>query len=86
LGLEWLVWWLGAVVRPRTLPDATELTVRGGPLLQRATAAVNISAAFRIVDRLRECRRLLEGSAAPQLVVEALLIELVAAVRTRGVA
>jgi DNA polymerase-3 subunit delta' len=86
LRLDWLECWLAALVRARTLPDATELTVRGGPLLQRATAAVNISAAFRIVDRLRECRRLLEGSAAPQLVVEALLIELVAAVRTRGVA
>jgi len=36
--------------------------------------------AFHLVDRLREARRLLEGSAAPQLVVEALLIELRAAV------
>jgi hypothetical protein len=39
-----------------------------------------------MVDRLREGRRLLEGSAAPQLVVEALLIELKAAFRSRGVA
>jgi hypothetical protein len=43
-------------------------------------------AAFRFVDRLRESRRLLEGSAAAQLVVEALLIELAAAFRNRGVA
>jgi hypothetical protein len=31
--------------------------------------------AFRLVDRLREARRLLEGNAAPQLVVEALLVD-----------
>jgi len=35
---------------------------------------------------LRESRRLLEGNAAPQLLIEALLIELKAAVRRRGVA
>jgi len=84
--LDWLESWLAELLRVRTLPDATQLTVPGGPLLQRATAEVNISAAFRIVDRLRECRRLLEGSAAPQLLIEALLIELVAAVRSKGVA
>jgi hypothetical protein len=39
-----------------------------------------------MVDRLREARRLLEGSAAPQLVIEALLVELVAAFRRKGVA
>jgi DNA polymerase-3 subunit delta' len=84
--LDWLEAWLGRSVRAEALPDATCLTVSGGPLLQRAAAEVNISAAFRMVDRLRECRRLLEGSAAPQLVVEALLIELKAAIRRRGVA
>lgn len=84
--LDWLESWLGAVVRARAAPDATRLTVPGGPLLQRAAAEVNITAAFRMVDRLRESRRLLEGSAAPQLVVEALLIELKAAFRRRGVA
>ena len=83
---DWLESWLGAVVRGRAAPDATRLTVPGGPLLQRAAAEVNITAAFRMVDRLRESRRLLEGSAAPQLVVEALLIELKAAFRRRGVA
>jgi hypothetical protein len=36
---------------------------------------VNISAAFQLVDRVREVRRLLEGSAAPQLLIEALLVE-----------
>jgi hypothetical protein len=55
-------------------------------LLQRAAAEVNITAAFRLIDRVRECRRLLEGSAAAALVVEALLIELLAATRRRGVA
>jgi hypothetical protein len=73
-------------VRVQALPDATRLTVPGGPLLQRAAAEVNITAAFRMLDRVRESRRLLEGSAAPQLVVEALLIELKAAIRRKGVA
>jgi hypothetical protein len=73
-------------VRGQALPDATRLTVPGGSLLQRTAAEVNITAAFRILDRLRESRRLLEGSAAPQLVVEALLIELKATIRRRGVA
>jgi len=84
--LGWLEAWLGQLVRWRALPDATHLTVPGGPLLQRAAAEVNITAAFRLIDRVRECRRLLEGSAAPALVVEALLIELLAATRRRGVA
>jgi hypothetical protein len=84
--LDWLEGWLGQVVRARTLPDATGLTVPGGPLLQRAAAEVNITATFRMLDRMREGRRLLEGSAAPQLVIEALLVELKAAIRRRGVA
>jgi len=84
--LDWLESWLARAVRGRVLPDATGLTVPGGPLLQRAAAEVNITNAFRTLDRVRECRRLLEGSAAPQLVVEALLVDLKAAVRNRGVA
>lgn len=84
--LDWLETWLARVVRSRTVPDATRLTVPGGPLLQRTAAEVNITAAFRMLDRVRESRRLLEGSAAAQLVVEALLVELKAAIRHRGVA
>jgi DNA polymerase-3 subunit delta' len=84
--LDWLESWLGEAVRARTAPGATRLTVRGGALLQRSAAAVNISAAFRMLDRLRESRRLLEGSAAPQLVVESLLVEWLASLRHRGVA
>jgi len=84
--LDWLETWLAQAMRGRVLPDATCLTVPGGPLLQRAAAEVNITAAFRTLDRVRESRRLLEGSAAPQLVVEALLVDLKAAVRNRGVA
>ena len=84
--LGWLEAWLGQLIRRRALPDATRLTVPGGPLLQRAAAEVNITAAFRLVDRVRESRRLLEGSAAPALVVEALLIELAGTTRSRGVA
>jgi len=77
--LDWLESWLGVAIRRRTLGDETRLTLPGGPLLQRAAAAVNITQAFRLADRLREARRLLEGSAAPQLLVEVLLIELRAA-------
>jgi len=84
--LDWLEAWLGQAVRGQALPDATRLTVPGGPLLQRAAGEVNITAAFRMLDRVRESRRLLEGSAAPQLVIEALLVELKAAIRRRGVA
>jgi DNA polymerase-3 subunit delta' len=84
--LDWLEAWLGQAIRAQALPDATGLTVPGGPLLQRAAAAVNITAAFRMLDRVRESRRLLEGSAAAQLVVEALLVELKAAIQRRGVA
>jgi DNA polymerase-3 subunit delta' len=84
--LDWLEAWFGSALRRRTLPGATQLTVSGGSLLQRVAAEVNISAAFRLVDRLREARRLLEGPAAPQLVLEALLVELVATCRRRGVA
>ena len=72
--LDWLEHWAGEVIRRRTV-DATELTLPGGPALQRAGTTVNISAAFRWVDQIREARRLLEGSAAPQLLVEALLVE-----------
>jgi hypothetical protein len=39
-----------------------------------------------MLDRLRESRRLLEGSAAPQLVVESLLVEWLDSLRHRGVA
>ena len=43
--------------------DEKPLTLRGGSLLQRAAAELNITAAFQVLDRLREARRLLEGSA-----------------------
>lgn len=77
--LDWLEAWLGTAIRRRTLGSETRLTLPGGALLQRAATTVNITMAFRLVDRLREARRLLDGSAAPQLVVEALLIEIRAA-------
>lgn len=84
--LDWLESWLGHALQRRVLPDATHLTLPGSPMLQRVAAEVNISAAFRMLDRLRESRRLLEGSAAPQLVVESLLVEWLASLRHRGVA
>lgn len=83
--LDWLESWFGRALARRTLGRATQLTVPGGPLLQRVAAEVNISAAFRMVDRLREARRLLEGSAAAQLVMEAFLVEFTATVGRRGV-
>lgn len=83
--LDWLDAWFARALARRTLRHATRLTVPGGPLLQRVAAEVNISAAFRMVDRLREARRLLEGPAAAQLVMEAFLVEFTAAVGRRGV-
>lgn len=84
--LDWLEAWIGGVLRHEIVPDATRLTFPGARVLQRGAPAVNISAAFRMLDRLREARRLLEGSAAPQLVVEALLIDLKAAFGRKGAA
>lgn len=84
--LDWLEAWLAQAVRRRLAPDATQLGIPVPPRLQSSAADLNIGAAFRCLDRLRESRRLLEGSAAPALVVEALLIELMAAYRRRGVA
>jgi DNA polymerase-3 subunit delta' len=77
--LDWLESWLGTAIRRRNLGSETRLTLPGGALLQRIAATVNITMAFRLVDRLREARRLLDGNSAPQLVVEALLIDLRAA-------
>jgi hypothetical protein len=84
--LSWIEWWLSALLRGRLLQDATHVRIPGAAQLQRAAAEVNMEAVFRCVSRLRESRRLLEGSAAPQLLVEALLIEIVAAFRRQGVA
>ena len=83
--LDWLEAWLSGAVRRRLARDATHVGIPVAPQLQSAAADLNIGAAFRYLDRLRESRRLLQGSAAPALVVEALLIELVAACRRRGV-
>lgn len=83
--LDWLESWLALVIRSRTSPTATHLTVKGGPVLQRTAVEVNISIAFRLVDRVREVRRLLEGSAAAQLLVEALLVEASGLPGRRGV-
>ena len=58
--LDWLEYWLTQVIRARTARTGTQLTVRGGPVLQRAAVEVNIITAFRLVDRVREVRRLLE--------------------------
>jgi DNA polymerase-3 subunit delta' len=78
--LDWIEAWLGGRLRHACgLQDETALTVRGSAVLQRASAELNITAAFQVVDRLRESRRLLEGSASAPLVVEALLLELRAA-------
>jgi len=84
--LDWIEWRLSALLRSRLVQDATRVRIPGAAQLQRAAAEVNMEAAFRCVSRLRECRRLLESPAAPQLLVEALLIEVVATFRRQGVA
>jgi len=84
--LDWIEHWLAGAFRDRLGRDGTQVRIPSATKLQRAAGALNMRAAFRVVDRLRESRRLLEGSAAAQLVVEALLIELAATFRNRGVA
>jgi DNA polymerase-3 subunit delta' len=83
--LDWLELWLQAVIRTRVAPDATRVTVPGGDSLQRAARAVNINACFSLLDRVRETRRLLDGSSAAQLVIESLLVECSRALGGRGV-
>jgi DNA polymerase III subunit delta' len=78
--LDWLEAWLEAAIHGAAgVPSENPLTVRTGSLLQRAAAELNITAAFQVLDRLREARRLLEGSASAPLVVETVLLELRAA-------
>jgi DNA polymerase-3 subunit delta' len=84
--LDWIEWRLSGLLRGRLLQDATHVRIPGSAQLQRAAAEVNMEAVFRCVSRLRECRRLLESSASPQLLVEALLIEIAGAFRRQGVA
>jgi DNA polymerase III subunit delta' len=82
--LDWIEAWLGAALRHRTgVGDETGLTFRTGSPLQRASVELNITAAFQVLDRLREARRQLEGSSSPPLVVETLLLELRSALRPR---
>jgi len=84
--LDWLEGWLARSIRARAVPTGTPLTVPRGSLLQRTAAELNIGAAFRLLDRVREVRRLLEGSAAAQLLVESLLVEAAGSLRHRGLA
>jgi len=83
--LDWLETWLSGSLRDRLSRDATHVGFPVAAQLQKAADAMNINGAFRLVDRLRESRRLLEGSAAAQLVVEVLLIELLGTIRRKGV-
>ena len=82
--LDWLESWLGAALQQAAgVTDENPLTFRPGSPLQRAAAELNITAAFQVMDRLREARRLLEGSASAPLVVETVLLELRVASRPR---
>ena len=83
--LDWLESWLGDLARRRLLGDATAITLPAGAILQRVGAEVNITALFDLVDQLREAKRLLDGSVAGQLLVEAWLVELAGSVRSKGV-
>jgi len=78
--LDWLEAWLDAGIQAAAgVQVESQLTFRTGSLLQRAAAELNITAAFQALDRLREARRLLEGSVSAPLVVESLLLGLRAA-------
>jgi len=82
--LDWLDAWLAATVQAAAgVTNENPLTFRTGPHLQRAAAKLNITAAFQVLDRLREARRLLEGSTSAPLVVESLLLEFRAAASAR---
>jgi DNA polymerase-3 subunit delta' len=83
--LDWLENWLAGVARQRLLSDGTPVTLPDGAVLQRMAAEVNITALFGLVDRLREMKRLLDGSVAPQLSVEAWLVALAGNFRSQGV-
>jgi DNA polymerase-3 subunit delta' len=82
--LDWIEYLLAGIVRARTPGIATQLTLPGAPLLQRAAGAVNITVVFNLVDRVREIRRLLESSASPVLLMEGLLVEFQAAFGRAG--
>lgn len=82
--LDWFEGWLTRAIRARAVPTGTSLTVPRAPLLQRGAAELNIGAAFRLLDRIREVRRLLEGSAAAQLLLESLIVETAGALGRRG--
>jgi DNA polymerase-3 subunit delta' len=82
--LDWLEAWLVAAIQAAAgVVNENPLTFRTGSALQRAAAELNITEAFQVLDRLREARRLLEGSASAPLVVETLLLALRAAVAAR---
>ena len=82
--LDWLEAWLGEAIQAATgVPVENPLTFRTGSLLQRLPAELNITEAFQVLDRLREARRLLDGSASAPLVVESLLLALRAAGKAR---
>ena len=83
--LDWLEHRLADIVRSRSPGIATQLTLPHAPRLQRAAAAVNITAVFDLMDKVRETRKLLDSSASPALLVEALLIEFVAVFGRAGV-
>jgi len=82
--LDWLEAWLAAAIQSGVgAVSETPLTFRTGSLLQRAAAELNITKAFQVLDRLREARRLLDGSASAPLVVETVLLDFRAAATPR---
>jgi DNA polymerase-3 subunit delta' len=81
--LDWLEHWLGQLARER-LAGATKVTNPAGSAMHGTAQTVNMAFALRLVDRIREVRRLLDGSAQPQLAVEALLFDFAAVFRGRG--
>jgi hypothetical protein len=82
--LDWLEQWLGRVARERLAADATKVTIPAASALHSTPWPVNMAHALTLVDRIREVRRLLDGSAQPQLAVEALLFDFAAVLRGTG--
>jgi DNA polymerase-3 subunit delta' len=83
--IAWLERWLEASIRGRVAEGDTVNNNRDCRLPMDG-AGVNIGAAFAMLDRLRDARALLEGSANTQMLFEDLVVQLVETLAGRNAA
>jgi DNA polymerase-3 subunit delta' len=74
--LAWLERWVEELIR-RQVAEGDPVNNNRDSRLPRGEAGVNIRAAFAMLDRIREARALLEGSANTQLLIEDLMVQFV---------